>query len=93
MNRWNGGATEDRAAGPCRARNGGGHPPCQFTISGNRVFDGYYLQAEELVFKKDAVLTFSKAALGIQNNLFVVAKEIFSEDPAAPRNDHVRACV
>jgi hypothetical protein len=54
------------------------------TISGNRIFDGYYLQAEKLIFKKDAVLTFSKAALGIRNNLFVVAKEIISEDPAAP---------
>ncbi|GLK86385.1 hypothetical protein GCM10017653_44550 [Ancylobacter defluvii] len=54
------------------------------TISGNRLFDGYYLQAERIVFKSGSTLTFSKKALASRNNLFLVAKEIVSEDAANP---------
>lgn len=49
-------------------------------ISGDFVTDSWFFGARELIFKKDARLIFSQAAMSKRSELFVVAEKITIED-------------
>jgi hypothetical protein len=53
-------------------------------IDGTRVFNGWFFKARKLTFKKGATLVFSKQAWTSRGVLFIVAKQIESEDAGDP---------
>lgn len=53
-------------------------------VSGDVVFDSYFVGADTIVFKPGARLVFSDKALALRNNLIVAARTIKMEDQAKP---------
>jgi len=59
-------------------------PASDFVVDGVKRFDGWFLKADRLIFKKGATLVFSRQALASRRVFFIVAKSIQVEDAAAP---------
>lgn len=58
--------------------------PGDYIVDGTRLFDGWFLKSERIVFKRGATLVFSKQAQDARRNFFIVTREIVTEDPGAP---------
>lgn len=56
----------------------------EFIVSGDTVYDSYFVGSETITFKSGARLIFSDKALKLRNNLIVVAKTIVMEDQGNP---------
>ena len=56
----------------------------QWIIEGIQPFDSWFIVTDQLIFKPDAQLVFSRQALNKRRNFFIVAGEIISEDANAP---------
>lgn len=61
-------------------------PPAagDFVVTGTRTYDGWFLKADRLVFKPDARLVFSRAALSNRRHFFIVTREIVVADGGRP---------
>lgn len=55
-----------------------------YIVSGVTRFDGWFLKADRLIFKKGAALVFSRQALASRRVFFVVARSIEMEDSGSP---------
>lgn len=55
-----------------------------YVVRGVTRFDGWFLKANRLIFKKGATLMFTRQALASRRVFFIVAKSIEVEDPSAP---------
>ena len=55
-----------------------------YTVDGNQRFDGFFLKADKLIFKKGSKLVFSRQALQTRRVFYVVARQIVMEDNASP---------
>lgn len=58
--------------------------PKELVISGETLYDSYFVGAEVLRFKPGARLVFSDKALGTRKNLIVATRTIVNEDPGKP---------
>jgi hypothetical protein len=58
--------------------------PKEVVVSGDMLYDSYFLGADTLRFKPNSKLVFSENALNTRNNLIVAAKKIVNEDPMKP---------
>lgn len=56
----------------------------ELVISGDTLYDSYFLGAEVLRFKPGARLIFSEKALNVRKNFIVAAKTIVNEDQSKP---------
>lgn len=56
----------------------------EYVVEGTKIFDGWIIPVEKLIFKPGSKLVFSKKALEIRNEFFIVAREISSTDPNQP---------
>jgi hypothetical protein len=54
------------------------------TIDGTKLFDGWFIVTDKLIFKSGAKLIFSRQAQDARRIFFIVAKEIVSEDASSP---------
>jgi len=59
-------------------------PASGYVVNGVTRFDGWFLKADRLIFKKGATLMFTRQALASRRVFFIVAKSIEVEDPSAP---------
>lgn len=55
-----------------------------YTVDGIQRFDGFFLKADKLVFKKGAKLVISRQVLQNRRVFYVVARQIVMEDNASP---------
>lgn len=55
-----------------------------FIVSGNKLFNFWFVKADRIIFESGATLTFSRQAQTKRNQFFIVAKELISKDPNAP---------
>lgn len=56
----------------------------EFVVSGDYLYDSYFVGAEVIRFKPGAKLIFSEKALKLRNNLIFAAKTIVNEDQGRP---------
>lgn len=61
-----------------------GLAPGDYIVDGNRLFNGYTLAVERLVFKPGSKLVFSAQALRQRDTFLIVANEVTSLDPNNP---------
>lgn len=55
-----------------------------YVVTGNKLFDGWFLKADRIIFEPGATLTFSKTALSNRRQFWVVAKELVAKDANNP---------
>ncbi len=55
-----------------------------FIVNGVTRFDGWFIVADQVIFKSGSQLVFSKQALDSRRSFFIVAKTLTSEDNNAP---------
>lgn len=58
--------------------------PGTYVVDGEVRFNGWFLSSERIVFKANAKLIFTRQALDQRTSLFILAKEIVSEDQQQP---------
>ena len=58
--------------------------PGDYVVDGTRMFDGWFLKSERIVFKRGSTLMFTKQAQDARRNFFIVTREIVVEDAGAP---------
>jgi hypothetical protein len=59
-------------------------PAADYVVTGNQKFDGWFLKANHLIFKKNATLVFSRTSLQSRRLFYIVAQEVDMEDNSAP---------
>jgi hypothetical protein len=58
--------------------------PGDYVVQGETRFNGWFLSAERIIFKPDSKLIFTRQALDARPNLFIIAKEVLTEDQQHP---------
>lgn len=55
-----------------------------FVVSGRKIFDGWFIKVDKLVFESGAALVFSKQAQSKHSTLLIIAKQVVMRDANAP---------
>lgn len=58
--------------------------PKDYVVRGTEQFDGWFLQADRLIFESGAHLVFSQTAQSKRNSFFIVAREVIIKDQNKP---------